>query len=192
MARLQRIRTLPKKLDVQRQTGVARGDAGLNGVVRPGGQPAVVQDIPLRPQQQQRIHQRLAAARPQAPRHNKLAGTRLGRPTVRPRPDGGQVQHDPHHQLRSGAAEQRRQELRQAVGRRRVPRKREGEYLQRSRDHRNESRHMRNPPPRKLVPFDEQAMPTPPVQRKQKSPQYELGAFLLRSDLQSSASQTYE
>jgi len=60
-------------------------------------------------------------------------------------------------------AEMRRQALREAAGRRRIPRKQEGEYLQRSRDRRGESRYMRNPPPRELVPFVEPEMPAPPA-----------------------------
>lgn len=60
-------------------------------------------------------------------------------------------------------AEKRKQAMREAAGRRRIPRKQEGEYLQRSRDRRGESRYMRNPPPRELVPHVEPEMPAPPV-----------------------------
>lgn len=60
-------------------------------------------------------------------------------------------------------AERRKRALREAAGRRRTSRKQAGEYLERSRDRRGESRYVRNPPPRELVPFVEPEMPAPPA-----------------------------
>lgn len=57
----------------------------------------------------------------------------------------------------------REQQLREAAGRAPKPRKKEGEYLQRSRDRRGETRYLRNPPPRELVPYEEPEMPAPPA-----------------------------
>ena len=57
----------------------------------------------------------------------------------------------------------REQQLREAAGRTPVRRKQDGEYLQRSRDRRGETRYLRNPPPRELVPFVEPEVPAPPV-----------------------------
>lgn len=59
--------------------------------------------------------------------------------------------------------ELRKQALREAAGRAPKPRKQEGEYLQRSRDRRGETRCLRNPPPRELVPHAEPPMPSPPT-----------------------------
>lgn len=59
--------------------------------------------------------------------------------------------------------ELRKQALREAAGRAPKPRKQEGEYLQRSRDRRGETRYLRNPPPRELVPHAEPPMPAPPA-----------------------------
>ena len=57
----------------------------------------------------------------------------------------------------------REEQLRAAAGRAPKRRKQDGEYLQRSRDRRGETRYLRNPPPRELVPYEEPALPDPPV-----------------------------
>jgi len=57
----------------------------------------------------------------------------------------------------------REEQLRAAAGRAPKRRKQDGEYLQRSRDRRGETRYLRNPPHRELVPYEEPALPDPPV-----------------------------
>lgn len=59
---------------------------------------------------------------------------------------------------------------RAAAGRILRPRKPRAERLQRSRDRRGETRYMKNPPPRKLVPLDELVTPppAPPVRKPRK------------------------
>lgn len=50
-----------------------------------------------------------------------------------------------------------------AAGRGPVQRKQDGEYLQRSRDRRGETRYKRNPEPRELVPLDDLNLPPTPA-----------------------------
>lgn len=54
-------------------------------------------------------------------------------------------------------------ERRVAAGRAPQPRKQPGEYLERARDRNRETRYMRNPPPRKLVPWEPLELPPVPA-----------------------------
>ncbi|WP_420366035.1 hypothetical protein AAEP80_04030 [Curtobacterium sp. L3-7] len=54
-------------------------------------------------------------------------------------------------------------ERRAAAGRAPQPRKQPGEYLERARDRNRETRYMRNPPPRKLVPWEPLELPPVPA-----------------------------